>query len=354
MIEVDGSMMEGGGQILRMAVTYSAAIGVPVRIRNIRAKRRPPGLRPQHLTTLRAVADMCLAETRGLKPNSMEVEFRPRPPKGGKYEFDIGTAGSIGLLFQCVAPVSAFSDSTVTLRVIGGTAVRWSPPVHILDKVVWRAFRNMGFVGGITIQREGFYPRGGGIVDVTIDPMREVRPLRADAKGEVRRVLGISKCGRLPRHVADRQARSAQATLANAGYKSEISVRVAEGGEAPFSPGSLICLWAESDPEMFIGASSLGERGKRAEKVGSEAATSLIEEINSFTAVDMHTADNLVLWCSLAGGESVYTTSRLTMHTRTAIELAKIFTDAEFEVEGAPDGFAKIRCSGVGLKNPNA
>ncbi|MFB0557749.1 MAG: RNA 3'-terminal phosphate cyclase, partial [Candidatus Bathyarchaeia archaeon] len=210
LVEVDGSMMEGGGQILRMAVTYSAAIGVPVRIRNIRAKRRPPGLRPQHLTTLRAVSDMCRAEARGLEPDSMEVEFRPRPPKGGKYEFDIGTAGSIGLLLQCVAPVSAFSDSTVTLRVIGGTAVRWSPPVQILDKVVWRALRNMGFVGGITIQREGFYPRGGGIVDVTIDPMREVRPLRADAKGELRRVLGVSTCGRLPRHVADRQARSAQ------------------------------------------------------------------------------------------------------------------------------------------------
>lgn len=353
MIEVDGSMMEGGGQILRMAVTYSAAIGVPVRIRNIRAKRKPPGLRPQHLATLKAVADMCRAETRGLKPDSMEVEFRPRSPRGGKYEFDIGTAGSIGLLLQCVAPVSAFSDSMATLRVIGGTAVRWSPPVYILDKVVWRALRNMGFMGRITIQREGFYPRGGGIVDVTIDPLREVRPLRADAKGEVRHVLGLSKCGRLPRHVAERQARSAQDALANAGYKSEISVRVAEGGDAPFSPGSLICLWAESDPEMFIGASSLGERGKRAEKVGSEAARSLIKEINSDAAVDMHTADNLVLWCSLAGGESVYTTSTLTMHTRTAIELAKIFTDAEFEVEGVPDGFAKIRCRGVGLRNPN-
>lgn len=346
-------MMEGGGQILRMAVTYSAVMGAPVRIRNIRAKRRPPGLRPQHLTTLRAVAEMCRAKARGLKPGSMEVEFHPGPPKGGRYEFDIGTAGSIGLLLQCVAPVSAFSDTSTRLRVIGGTAVRWSPPVPILDMVVWRAFRRTGFKGGIRIEREGFYPRGGGIVDVVTDPIREVHPLMAELKGEVRRVMGISICGRLPRHVVERQASSANLVLKGVGYQSEISIRVADGLGAPFSPGSLICLWANSEPEMFIGASSLGERGKPAERVGSEAAYSLLEEIGSGAAVDKHTADNLVLWCSLAYGESVYTTSRLTMHTRTAIELAKMFTDAEFEVEGEPDGFARIRCRGIGLKNPN-
>ena len=98
MFNVDGSMMEGGGQLLRMAITYGAVMGTSVRVRNVRAGRKPPGLRPQHLTTLRAVAEICDAETRGLNLRSREIEFHPGPPRGGRYTFDIGTAGSISLL----------------------------------------------------------------------------------------------------------------------------------------------------------------------------------------------------------------------------------------------------------------
>jgi len=351
LIVVDGSMMEGGGQVLRMAVTYSAVMGVPVTVKKIRAGRRPPGLKPQHLTTLKAVAEICRAETKGLKIDSTEIEFRPGPPRGGDYKFDIGTAGSIGLLLQCVAPIAAYSDSHVRLRIKGGTAVRWSPPVRMVDKVVWEAFRQTGFRGVLHVRRDGFYPRGGGIVEVAIEPVEGLRPLIAESRGDIRIVRGFSLCGRLPRHVAERQGRSAGAVLEGAGYKSDISIDVPK--DQPFSPGSVIGLWAESQPRVFIGANSLGERGKPAERVGAEAAKSLLTQLGSGAAVDMHTGDNLVLWCSLAGGESVYTTSRLTMHTRTAIELAKIFTDARFDVDGEPDKFSRIRCKGVGLSNLN-
>ncbi len=352
MIEVDGSMMEGGGQILRMAITYSAIMGVPVKVRKIRAGRRPPGLQPQHLTTLKAVAEICKAETKGFNLSSMEIMFTPKPPKGGAYDFDIGTAGSIGLLLQCVAPIAAFSDSTTRLRVKGGTAVRWSPPVRVLDNVVWVALRQMGFRGKLHVLREGFYPRGGGIVEVSIEPIRKLDPIKAESPDEIRRIKGYSLCGRLPRHVAERQASSALTMLEVAGYQTDISVRVAQGNEAPLSPGSVIGLWADS-PRMFMGESSLGERGKPAERVGAEAASSLLEQLKSQTAVDLHTADNLIIWCSLATGDSAYTTSSLTMHTLTAIELAKIFTNARFDVEGGPGGAARIQCNGMDLSNPS-
>jgi RNA 3'-phosphate cyclase len=353
LIDVDGSMMEGGGQILRMAITYSAVIGVPVKVRKIRAGRRPPGLQPQHLTTLKAVAEICEAKTKGFNLGSMEIIFTPKPPKGGTYNFDIGTAGSIGLLLQCIAPIAAFSDSTTRLRIKGGTAVKWSPPVRVLDNVVWEALRQMGFRGELHVLREGFYPRGGGVVEVNIEPIRKSNPIKAESRGEIRLITGYSLCGRLPRHVAERQASSAKMMLEDAGYQTDISVRFAQGNEAPLSPGSVIGLWADSRPRMFMGESALGERGKPAERVGAEAASSLLEQLKSQTAVDLHTADNLIIWCSLATGDSAYTTSSLTMHTLTAIELAKIFTNARFEVEGGLGGAARIQCNGIDLNNPN-
>ncbi len=350
MIDVDGSMMEGGGQLLRMAITYSAVMGAPVRVRNIRAGRSPPGLKPQHLTTLKAVTEICNAEARGLALGSKEVEFQPQSPQGGAYSFDIGTAGSISLLLQCVAPIAAFANSPVRLRVVGGTAVKWSPPIHIMDHVIWEAFREMGFEGELIVRREGFYPRGGGIVEATVNPVKGLKPLVAEQPGRMKRVKGISLCGRLPEHVAVRQARSSEAVLKEAGYRAEVEHRVAVGREATLSPGSVICLWAVTEPKTFMGADALGERGKPAERVGAEAAESLVDQLRTGAAVDLHTADNLILWCSLADGESIFTTSKLTLHTLTAIELARLIMGAEFEVEGEVGTPARIWCRGVGSR----
>jgi RNA 3'-phosphate cyclase len=351
LILVDGSLLEGGGQILRMAISYSAVLGVPVRIVNIRAGRTPPGLRPQHLTTLKAVKEICNGEADGLSAGSMEVKFRPGRPKGGSYSFDIGTAGSISLLLQCIAPIASFADSPAEMRIRGGTAVRWSPPIRILSSVVWEAFREMGFTGRLTVRREGFYPRGGGSVDVSVKPVVELGSLRAESVDRVPRVEGVSVCGRLPRHVAERQARSAERVLEEAGIDSEVSIAVAEGDNAPLSPGSVLSLWAISSPKVFIGASSLGERGKPAERVGEEAANSLVDELRVEATVDQHTADNLILWCSLAGGQSTFTTSTLTNHTKTAIEMARLFTGVEFTVGDESKGRKRISCEGIGLKN---
>lgn len=351
MILVDGSMLEGGGQILRMALSYSAVLGVPVKIVKIRVGRSPPGLRPQHLTTLKAVTEICDGETEGLTVGSMEVTFRPERPKGGSYSFDIGTAGSISLLLQCIAPIASFADSPTEIRIRGGTAVRWSPPIRILSSVVWEAFREMGFTGSLAVRREGFYPRGGGLVDVSVEPMDELSSLRTEPLDGGPRVEGVSVCGRLPRHVAERQARSAERVLEKAGVDSKISIAVAEGDIAPLSPGSVLSLWAVSSPKLFVGASALGERGKPAERVGEEAADSLVDELSVKALVDQHTADNLILWCSLARGESSFTTSALTNHTKTAIEMARLFTDVEFTVDVEPGGRTRISCEGIGLKN---
>ncbi len=344
MITVDGSMMEGGGQLLRMATAYSAILREPFMIHSIRAGRSQPGLRPQPLTTLRAAAELTEAELSGAELGSTTVTFKPKNIRGGNYRFDIGTAGSVTLLLQCLAPIAAYADRRVELHIIGGTAVRWSPPTPFLENIVWRAFDAMGLRCSLEGRRHGFYPKGGGEVKAVVEPTETLKPFLPNHES-VGTVYGVSLCGRLPRHVAERQAASATETLNQSGLKSRVSVSHLDGAEAPYSPGSLICLWADN---MFLGSDSLGERGKLAEKVGREAAASLVDQIRTGAVVDLHTSDHMILPCSLAEGESSFSTSRLTLHTLTAVELAKMFTGAEFRVMGREGQPATISCTGAG------
>jgi len=346
MIELDGSMLEGGGQILRMAVSYSSLLLRPIKVYNIRQGRNDPGLKSQHLKTLEAAAEICNAEVNGLFLGSKEITFYPSEIKGGSYSFNIGTAGSISLFLQCIAPIASYANSEVNLRIVGGTNVRWSPPMHILDNVIWNALRKIGFNGNLNVKKHGFYPKGGGIVEVKIRPIKQLQSLKADIRQEKMSIKGISLCCNLPRHVAERQRRSASKLLACAGYDDSIQIDDIKE-EKPFSQGSVICLWVDS-PGVFIGFSALGEKGKQSEKVGVEAVGGLLRELNSDCCVDFHTADNLILWASLAVGETKFTTSKVSLHTKTAIELARIFTDASIEVKS--DKCPKVSIQGIGYK----
>jgi RNA 3'-phosphate cyclase len=232
----------------------------------------------------------------------------------------------------------------VELHITGGTAVKWSPPTPFLENVVWRAFESMGLSCSLEVRRHGFYPKGGGEAAASIEPTETLKPFTPKHE-PIEKVHGVSLCGRLPRHVAERQAASAAETLETSGFKPSISVTHLEGAETPYSPGSLVCLWAD---HMFLGSDSLGERGKPAEKVGREAAAGLVEQIRTGATVDLHTSDHMILPCSLAVGESRFSTSRLTLHTLTAVELAKTFTDAEFSVQGSEGQPATITCVGAG------
>ena len=156
--------MEGGGQLLRMATSYSAILGEPIKVHNIRAKRRDPGLKPQHLTTLKAASKITAAETSGVSIGSSEIIFKPKHIKGGKYRFDIGTAGSISLLLQCLNPILLYGDKPSNLSVIGGTAVNWSPPIPFLQNVIYKSLESMGVISRLQVEKHGFYPRGGGVI----------------------------------------------------------------------------------------------------------------------------------------------------------------------------------------------
>jgi RNA 3'-terminal phosphate cyclase (ATP) len=325
-----------------MATTYAGITNKPVRVFNIRGKRRNPGLRPQHLATLKAAARLCTGALTGAEIGSTEIEFRPRTLRGGKHSIDIGTAGSISLMLQCLTPLLMFSPKPSNLSIRGGTAVNWSPPMPFIQNIVYSAISEMGADLEISIGRHGFYPKGGGEVAVESRPVTSLIPFRPEPP-IINRIKVVSICGNLPSHVSERQAKSAERILAQQGFSSDIAVKTVKSS----SPGSVIVLWTEGS-DVFMGSDSLGERGKPAEKVGSEAAGSLIAQIQTGANVDKHTGDHLVLPCSLADGVSMFRVSELTMHTLTAIEMAKTFTECTVDVDGKIGKPARIEIRGIG------
>lgn len=347
LVEVDGSFGEGGGQLLRYSVALAALLGKRLRVFNIRAKRSNPGLRPQHLNAVKLIADLVDAEVRGLSVGSMEVLVEPRGrPRGGVIEVDIGTAGSISLLLQAALPVLVAAEGGVRLRIRGGTNVKWSPPIQYVQHVLLPLLRRFGVKAEVRLLRMGFYPRGGGLVEVVALPSYPLRPIRLEELGELREIAGVSYAANLPRHVAERQARAAVEHLRREGfgrYVSEIRVDV----DTPaVGRGSGVVLWALSE-ESIVGGDALGERGKRAEVVGREAAEKLAATLRAGAPIDPHALDNLIIYMALARGRSVLRAAELTGHAETAIWLCRHITGARFEVK-REDGLVRVEAEGIG------
>ncbi|MHA1596292.1 MAG: RNA 3'-terminal phosphate cyclase [Candidatus Asgardarchaeia archaeon] len=351
LIEIDGSMGEGGGQILRMSLALSSVLKVPVRVYNIRKRRPKPGLMPQHLNVVNILSKITDAEVFGAKIGSRDVVFKPKRIRGGKYKVDVGTAGSISLILQAILPATVFADGEVEIELTGGTDTFWSPPIDYMRFVFLPIIRKMGADIDIELIRRGHYPKGGGKVRVHVNPSDRLKAIKITERGNIGAIKGISHCVRLPSHVAERQARSAEEYIRKSGFEDldiDIKVEYYERGKDPhLGPGSGIVLWTVSDRDSIIGSDSLGERGKPAEKVGLECAEKLVKQIRSGAALDKHMGDMLIVWMLVADGKSEISTSELTMHAKTCIELSKIFTDARIEVDGGMGKPSKISVEGI-------
>lgn len=350
-IEIDGSYGEGGGQILRSSIALSALTLKPVRVFNIRAKRSNPGLRPQHMTAIRAVATISKAEVKGLYKGSMEVEFIPRERLSGYFRFDIGTAGSISLVLQALLPAAALAPGSCTFEITGGTDVMRAPPIDYMRFVFTKWLKLLGYQVEITLLRRGHYPRGGGRVMVRTNPVSKLRPIIAEDRGDIVEVRGISHAVRLPRHVAERQAKAAIEVLKNAGYSDvEIEIEWYHPRKDPhLGPGSAIVLWATTSKGFVLGADALGERGKPAERVGREAATKLIKELQSGAPIDKHMGDMLIPFIAIASGNSRIKVSNLTSHTLTNVHVTEKILGLKFNVRGFEGRSGIIEVKGLAL-----
>lgn len=347
-VEIDGSILEGGGQILRSAIAFSAVLGQPVIVNNIRANRKTPGLRPQHLHGILAVKTLTKAQVKGTHEGSNRIEFNPQNRQGGEIVVDIGTAGAITLVLQGVMIVAPFCEHKIDAKLIGGTNVAWSPPIDYLHTIALPRLKQLGYTALMETRKRGYYPRGGGQVHAILSPVNKLTSISLSTIKEKPIINGISHCGSLPRHVAERQARAAEDVLNEQDYP--VSQIIIEHSDNTFSPGSGISLAATNNGERILGADAIGRRGLRAEKVGANAAQVLLQELATQASVDQFQGDMLIPYLALADGFSSITVTALTMHTITNIHVVEQFLDLKFDVQGEINHPARISVNGVGLE----
>lgn len=320
-IIIDGSEGEGGGQVLRTSLSLSAITGKPVRIENVRGRRKKPGLFRQHLTAFKAAAEICGARMEGAELKSPEIAFHPGTIKGGDYRFDIGTAGATNLVAQTVLPILAHAETESTVTITGGTHNQWAPTFDFFDAAFLPQFRKMGGRTSAELISYGFNPAGGGELRLSVKPVLKPQRLELISRGDRISEHVVVVVANLKRDIANRELKTLLNALNLAPEQGEI-IHVDGHG-----PGNVVSLFLEHEnvTEVMIG---LGQHGVRAEAVAKHVASEAKTYLQSEAATGEHLADQLLLPMALLGG-GIFTTTDLTQHTRTNIDIIRRFLDVE-------------------------
>lgn len=325
LIEIDGSFGEGGGSIVRISTALSALTSRPFHIYNIRANRPKVGLAAQHLNSVKSVVKISNANTSGLEIGSCDMEFFPGELKGGNFDINVKTAGSIGLILQSFMIIAPFVSKPSKIQITGGTDIPWAPSVDYIIHVTLPLLEKMGYKANINIIKRGHYPKGGGEVKAEILPLKKLYPINI-LNSEIDSIKGISHASNLPIHVAHRQASSAEKILKKTGYDIDIKI---EHSSNNLGPGSGIVLWAQGNTRL--GGSDIGRPGKPAELVGTKAAQNLLFNLKTNSALDEHMGDQIIPYMAIAGNSKVKV-SKLTPHTITNLNVVEKFLNKKFEV----------------------
>ena len=338
MIKLDGNYLEGGGQIVRTALALSTITGKEFEVKGIRKGRKKSGLKNQHLYCVKALQELCGAKAEGAELGSEYLHYKPGKIQGKTISIDIGTAGSITLLLQALLLPSIFADKKVRLKIKGGTDTKWSMPVDYFREILLPQLRKYADID-FKLERRGYYPKGNGKVDIKIKQIEDrSKKIELLEQGYLLHIKGISHASfdLQKANVAERQSRAAKVLL----KKLNVPVQIRTEYVNTDSTGSGIVLWAifskDKDEIDFnnpirIGADGLGERGKRAEEVGKEAAERLLEEISYRAPVDRYLADNLIPFLALFGGQ--IKVSNISNHTLTNIYVVEQFLGKIFSVD---------------------
>ncbi|HUU41850.1 MAG TPA: RNA 3'-terminal phosphate cyclase [Desulfatiglandales bacterium] len=341
-VHIDGRYGEGGGQVLRTALTLSALFKTRMHISHIRSNRKKPGLRPQHLLAVTALAAITGAKVEGAKVDSQKLIFTPGEIKAGNYRFQIGTAGSTGLVMQTIIPVLLFGKAPSRVEISGGTHVPWSPSFHYIEAVFLPALRKMGADVSIDIDKWGWYPKGGGNIRALIKNVGELKAINLTNRGKLLDLYMLSAVSNLPLHIAERQRDQAMKQIGRLGVSPRVSIENAPS----IGQGTVLFLAAQFEGSR-VGFFSLGKKGKRAEEVADETCNEFLTFLDSKDVIDMHLADQLVLYMALAQGNSTFIAEDLSKHLLTNIWVIEHFLPVSFDVN---EETGKVGVEGIGFK----
>lgn len=327
MLVIDGSYGEGGGQIVRTAVALSVLTKQPIEISHIRAGRPIPGLRPQHYTALSCIQQICNAEVEGLSVHSTNLKFTPHDIRRGTYTFDVGTAGSMTLVFQACLLSAFHTSDPLTIKLRGGTDVRWAPSWDYFAHVFLPLISKIGIKTDIQLLKRGYYPTGGGEAILTIHPVEKLHLFSADEPQDFTEMHGIIHRANLPDHISARMKHAAMKAAMKQNLRSTIQIESTPSS----SSGTGITLWSASE-QTILGSTVLGEKTISAEAVGETAANQLTQEIRSGATLDRYSIDQILPYLVLAPRGSSCLIREISNHTQTNMWLIKQFFSVNFEV----------------------
>lgn len=346
LIELDGSLKSGSGTIVRVAASLACLLGLPLRLTNIRARRPNPGLRHQHLAAVRALAELCEGSLEGDAVGSRQLVLRPgRVLRGGSYGWDIGSAGSTTMMAMSLLPLASFAEAACRFRITGGLFQDFAPSALHMQRVLLPTLARMGVRAELSIERPGYVPQGGGVIEVMVRPVEGVIvPLTLPRRrGAVKTVGGLALSSHLEeRQVSRRMADACAAVLAGGGLRPRIElINDATAAQA----GAALAVWAESEDGCLLGADRAGAPRRSSESVGRSVGRALLADLESGASVDRHLADQLVVFAALAEGESTYSVPAVSEHLETNLWLAETVAGASGRVEGNV-----VRTAGIGYR----
>lgn len=343
MICVDGAQKSGSGTIVRFAVGLATLLGEELHLTNIRAKREKPGLRPQHLKAIQALQQICQGSLDGGEIGSKQIRFKPGGEvRSGCYEWDIGTAGSTTLLAVTLLPVACFSTGAMSFKISGGLFQDFAPSAYHVQYVLFPMLKNMGITARLSIIRPGYVPRGGGIIEVEVEPVvGKIKPISLLSQGDVTKMEGIALSSHLKeRRVSERMAGKCNEVLKSSGYNAQIEII---HDALALQRGAALALYAKTSSGCIIGADRAGKPKRTSEDIARHVAESLVEDLAAGATVDRYLADQLIFYAALADGVSQYRIPRLTEHVETNLWLIE-------SILGAKTGVNKnlVRIQGIG------
>jgi len=337
-LEIDGSFGEGGGQIVRTAITLSCILHKPVIVKNIRKGRKNPGLKPQHLLALKILEKVCSAKLDHVKIGATDLKFIPGEVESIDLKEDVGTAGSIALIIQVLIPVVAICKKKLKLTIKGGTNVLWSPTIDYSQIVLRELYSKMGIDFSINVIKRGYFPKGGGIVELQVFPCKKINPVILD-KRSTRNVKLTCSYSKLPSELVSKKVELIEKRLIE--NKFTVDTEIKE--ENTLDSGASLLI-SSIDTNSIIGIDSLFNLKQ------DKFDLDLDKFIHANHSVDEHLADMLVLPASLANGMTVFQVEKISKHLETNLFVASKITGCKYGIGKLNDGF-EVRIEGI--SNPS-